>query len=95
MRASAVAAVSLAVALLSAVSAPALDEELKTVPTRPGVTNAFLLVRPAGPPIASVILFAGGHGGLALSGGGIGWGARNFLVRTRARASRSRGCSWP
>jgi pimeloyl-ACP methyl ester carboxylesterase len=81
----AVAAVSLAVAWLGAVSAPALDEEVKTVPTRPGVTNAFLLVRPPGPPMASVILFAGGHGGLALSGGGFGWGSKNFLVRTRAR----------
>jgi pimeloyl-ACP methyl ester carboxylesterase len=79
------AAVFVAVALLAPARAPAVDDEFRTVPTRPGVTNGFLLVRPAGPPIASVILFAGGHGGLALSESGIGWGARNFLVRTRAR----------
>ena len=81
----AAAAVVVLVALLAAARAPALDEELKTVPTRPGVTDSFLLVKPAGPPVASVILFAGGHGGLALSERGIGWGEGNFLVRNRRR----------
>jgi pimeloyl-ACP methyl ester carboxylesterase len=59
--------------------------ELRTVPTRAGVTETFLLVTPPTPPAASVILFAGGHGGLALSPRGIGWGGGNFLVRTRER----------
>jgi len=76
------------VILLAAVAfagtlAHAIDEELQRIPTRPGVTQAFLLVKPASRPAASVILFAGGHGHLALSDRGIGWGSNNFLVRTR------------
>jgi pimeloyl-ACP methyl ester carboxylesterase len=72
-------------ALLVARPVPALAEELKTIATRPGVTDSFLLVSPTAPPSAAVILFAGGHGGLALSGAGIGWGGGNFLVRNRGR----------
>jgi len=63
----------------------ALEQELKTIPTRPGVTQSFLLIRPSDKPIASVILFAGGHGRLALLPQGIGWGEGNFLVRNRKR----------
>ena len=69
--------------VLTASTSHAIQEELKTIATRPGVTQPFLLVRPDRPPVASVILFAGGHGRLALSERGIGWGSRNFLVRTR------------
>ena len=56
------------------------------LPTRPGVTQRFLYLSPASPasPKASVILFAGGHGGLQLSAAGEAqWGKGNFLVRTR------------
>jgi pimeloyl-ACP methyl ester carboxylesterase len=61
------------------------SEELVTIPTRPGVTQSFLLLRPSDKPSASVILFAGGHGRLALSQHRIGWGETNFLVRNRER----------
>lgn len=67
------------------VPAAALDEEVRTVPARPGVTESFLLLRPAGPPVASVILFAGGDGNLALGPSGLGQLQGNFLVRTRGR----------
>jgi pimeloyl-ACP methyl ester carboxylesterase len=64
----------------------ALEGELRTIPTRPGVTQSFLLIRPENKPTASVILFAGAHGRLALSPQGIiGWGEGNFLVRNRER----------
>lgn len=65
--------------------ANALDEEFETISTRPGVTQPFLLIRPTGQAVASVILFAGGDGELGLSPGGIGRGANNFLVRNRQR----------
>jgi len=65
--------------------ASAVEEELVTIPTRPRVTQSFLLLRPSDKPSASVILFAGGHGRLALSQHEIGWGKTNFLVRNRKR----------
>jgi predicted alpha/beta-hydrolase family hydrolase len=73
-----------AVALLLTVSAASAAEEVKTIPTRPAVTQAFLLGRPDQLPIASVVLFAGGSGLLNLGA------ARrslmgNFLLRTRGR----------
>jgi pimeloyl-ACP methyl ester carboxylesterase len=53
------------------------------IPTRPGVTQRFLLLGPAHPK-AAVILFAGKHGGLQItSEGRFKWGEDNFLVRTR------------
>ncbi|QGZ58651.1 alpha/beta hydrolase family protein [Paraburkholderia acidiphila] len=53
------------------------------IPTRPGVTQRFLFIAPAAPK-AVAMLYAGGHGGLQLdSQGNFGWGANNFLVRTR------------
>jgi hypothetical protein len=58
--------------------------DVRTIPTRPGVTQSFLLVRPSGSPAASVVLFAGGHGVLGLGGRRLGL-AGNFLVRNRAR----------
>src|SRR4051812_37723037 len=54
------------------------------IPTRPGVTQRFVYIAPAGAPKASVILLAGGHGGLQIhDGGSFGWGGGNFLVRAR------------
>lgn len=68
--------------------ANALEEELVTIPTRPGVTQSFLLIKPDHSPVASVILFAGAHGRLELSKQGVGWGKNNFLVRNRERFAR-------
>jgi pimeloyl-ACP methyl ester carboxylesterase len=87
MRARLVAVLLLA-ATLPAPAAQAADEEVRTIPARPGVTQSFLLLRPAGTPAASVILFAGGDGNLALSARGLGQLKGNFLVRTRARWAR-------
>ncbi|MFI5340292.1 MAG: alpha/beta hydrolase [Candidatus Methylomirabilales bacterium] len=76
-------AATLAAAGLTHTISRAFDEELQTIPTRPGVTQALLLLNPTSRPVASVILFAGGQGRLALSDQGIGEGGDNFLVRTR------------
>lgn len=80
--------VVLGAAALAPRPAPAADEEVRTVPTRPGVTESFLLVRPEGAPVASVIIFAGGDGNLALTPAGLGGLQGNFLVRTRQRWTR-------
>jgi dienelactone hydrolase len=69
--------------LAGAVPAAAQDERVVDVPTRSGVTERLLLIEPPNAR-ATVILFAGGHGGLQIAPTGkIGWGAGNFLVRTR------------
>ena len=65
------------------VPASALDEKIVTIPSRPGVTESFVLIRPAQPPVASVILFMGGRGALGLSREPLGPRNTNFLVRTR------------
>jgi len=58
-------------------------QKVVDIPTRPGVTQRFVYLAPEGPK-ASVILFAGGHGGLQISRtGSFRWGEGNFLVRTR------------
>jgi pimeloyl-ACP methyl ester carboxylesterase len=60
--------------------------ELISLKTRPGETQTFILIKTDN-PVASVILFVGGHGNLKLSSVSgipdIGWGKNNFLVRTR------------
>jgi predicted alpha/beta-hydrolase family hydrolase len=76
------AVVAALVAVLAAARAAA--EDVRTIPTRPGVTQSFLLVRPAGPPTAAVILFAGGNGLVQVGARRLGL-AGNFLVRNRAR----------
>jgi hypothetical protein len=83
-----VAALLGSVIALGAGPVRAAEEEMRSVPTRPGVTERFLLVHPAGAPVASVILFAGGDGALNLSDQGIGGLRGNFLVRTRQRFAR-------
>ena len=56
---------------------------LVSIPTPRGVTQAFILIKPDH-PVASVVLFAGGHGALGLkSASSMKWGDGNFLVRTR------------
>jgi len=53
------------------------------IPTRPSVTQRMVVLTPDKPK-AAVVLFAGGHGGLRISGPqSFSWGAGNFLVRTR------------
>jgi pimeloyl-ACP methyl ester carboxylesterase len=53
------------------------------IPTRPGVTQRLLVLSPAQPK-ATVVLFAGGDGGLQLRPDGtLDRGAGNFLVRSR------------
>ena len=60
-----------------------VSERVVDIPTRPGVTQRFLLLTPE-KPNAAVILFAGGDGGLEISqNGSIRFLSNNFLVRTR------------
>ncbi len=75
-------------AALPVSAAWAADEEVRTIPARPGVTESFLLLRPAGAPVASVIIFAGGDGNLGMTSDGIAQLQGNFLVRTRMRWAR-------
>ncbi len=71
--------------LLAGISgtAQAGTPELVSIQTPRGAKQAFILIKPDN-PVASVILFAGGHGALGLkSASSMKWGAANFLVRTR------------
>lgn len=53
------------------------------IPTRSGVSQRLLVMAPAEPK-ATVILFAGGHGGLQITGeDSFKWGKGNFLIRSR------------
>lgn len=78
-----VAATVLAVTL--AASAARGADELRSIPTPRGVTESFLLVRPSTPPVAAVVLFAGGNGALNLRTGRLAGLGGNFLVRNRGR----------
>jgi len=70
-------------ALLIATSTSAQPVRTIDIPTRPGVTQRFLVITPDKPKTA-VILFAGGDGGLTLEADGrIPKLAGNFLVRSR------------
>jgi pimeloyl-ACP methyl ester carboxylesterase len=61
------------------------DTTLVSIKTPRGATQSFILIKPE-KPVASVILFAGGHGALGLkSTSSMQWGAGNFLVRSRDR----------
>ena len=75
----------LVLTLAGLVAAPvrAGTASLVSIPTPRGASQPFILIKP-GAPIASVILFAGGHGALGLTGASsMEWGAGNFLVRSR------------
>jgi pimeloyl-ACP methyl ester carboxylesterase len=77
------AALALTLLLAAAGSVQAASSRLVSIKTPRGVKQAFILITPD-KPVASVILFAGGHGGLGLkSASSMAWGAGNFLVRTR------------
>jgi len=71
--------------LLVPATAGALEEQIRTIPTRPDVTESFVLIHPSRPPVASVILFMGGRGGLGLQRGPLTARNTNFLVRMRQR----------
>jgi dienelactone hydrolase len=74
-----------AVALVLTLAGPAAAG-LETIPTRPGVTQSFLLLRRTETPVATVVLFAGGNGALAFTPDGRpGALGGNFLVRNRVR----------
>jgi dipeptidyl aminopeptidase/acylaminoacyl peptidase len=72
--------------LLALTAAPphaAAQPRVRDLETRPGVTQRFLLIVPER-AVATVVLFAGGHGALAIDEEGrFGWGGGNFLVRSR------------
>ncbi|WP_078120335.1 alpha/beta hydrolase [Thiosocius teredinicola] len=72
--------------LFNAAAAYAVEESLESVQSR-DIEQRFALTRPAGTPVASVVLLAGGHGKLNLGSflGSVkfGWGKDNNLVRTR------------
>ena len=60
-----------------------ITQTVVDVPTRPSVSQRIVVLSPADPK-ATVILFAGGHGGLQIfPSGSFKWGEGNFLVRTR------------
>lgn len=72
-------------AVLLAASLPALAEEIVTLATREGVTQAFLLGVPSQPPAAVAVLFPGSYGNidLRMENGAPKFRAGNFLVRSR------------
>jgi pimeloyl-ACP methyl ester carboxylesterase len=70
--------------LLHSHGAAAAEATLVSLTTPRGAKQGFIMIKPDKPPVASVILFAGGHGALGLkSATSMGWGTGNFLVRTR------------
>ena len=72
------------VIILAAGPGRAASSSLASIETPRGVKQAFILVKPPEKPVASLILFAGGHGALGLAGASsMKWGAGNFLVRSR------------
>jgi pimeloyl-ACP methyl ester carboxylesterase len=89
MRLGARAFAALLLVALGAAASAQVNEQIVDLPTRPGITQRLLVLAPP-QPRAAVVLFAGGHGGLQLQAGGtMGWGAGNFLVRSRHRFAAS------
>jgi pimeloyl-ACP methyl ester carboxylesterase len=76
-------------ALLALLPAAALASEVsvKDIPTRAGVTQRVLLIKPE-KPVASVVLFAGGNGLVAIGADGRPGRGGNFLVRSREHFAR-------
>jgi hypothetical protein len=75
-------------AILAFSSALFAAEEMVTVPTRPGVTQSFVLTTPdKSSPDVVLILFPGAFGNIGLRrvGGQVKFGESNFLVRERQR----------
>ncbi len=73
----------LLIGVSASTSSSDVAQRVVDVPTRPGVIQRFLLLSPR-EPRATVVLFAGGHGGLQIAADGrFQWGVGNFLVRSR------------
>lgn len=73
-----------AMLMLWAMLTPALAaDRVESIPTRPGVTQSFWLVEPAGPPRAIAIVILGGDGDLAFDADGPTKQRGNFLMRVR------------
>ena len=70
---------------LLVVAATARAQEIVTLPTRPSVTQSFLIARPPQNPQAVAVLFPGSGGLIRLRDekGQIKFGQNNFLVRSR------------
>jgi alpha-beta hydrolase superfamily lysophospholipase len=75
----------LIVLLLTPATASALEETIRTIPSRPGVTESFVLIHPPASPVASLVVFMGGRGAIGLQRGPLGPRNTNFLVRSRQR----------
>jgi hypothetical protein len=69
-------------ALLLGGGTASAGEELVKLQTRPGVTQPFYMMTPAGRPVATVILFTGGPGLLFSERKPVLTG-KNFLIRSR------------
>ena len=77
MRKCALAATAFLMSVLLGQLARAEEQRIE-LQTRPGVTDAFLVTPPPGPPFASMILFTGGPGILGKT-------MKNFLIRSRGK----------
>jgi len=84
-------AIRVAVLLVVLSAVPAFGEEMVSLSTRDGVTQAYLLVVPeGGSPRAAAVLFPGGGGAIRLrvEAGRTKFGPNNFLVRSRGEFAR-------
>jgi len=65
--------------------------ELVSIPTRPGVTQSFVILPIEGAPQAIGLLYVGGGGRINArrEGGQVRFGARNFLPRSAAEFARN------
>lgn len=72
------------IVLLCAAASAARAESTRVVdlPSRPGVTQRILVLQPE-KPVAAVVLFAGGNGGIGIGPDGRIERGGNFLVRSR------------
>jgi len=79
--------------LLAALGAApcAASPELVSIPTRPGVTQPFVILPLAGAPQAVALLYIGGGGRINArrEDGQVKFGARNFLPRSAAEFARN------
>ena len=76
-------ALALFLACAQALAHAQIDQQVITLNTRAGVTMKVLWLKTEAAK-ATVVLFAGGHGGLRLfANGSMQWGDQNFLVRTK------------
>lgn len=62
-----------------------VNEEVVSLVTRPGVSQAFVLVRPAGSAVATVVVLIGGMGKLDLTPRGVPRDAPGVVVKRRER----------